>query len=522
MFGLRLTSTGLRSDFAFKQLHSTIQSPVKRLFLELQHSFDLLFLHAQLREDIRHLRSEDIDELVEEGLFELERAAILHGAAENAAEGVVAVAIAGLDAVGDGEAEGAQMIRDDAEGDVDLFLFGDGDNVALLVRLRQCALVVLAAELRQLVKDGLEDVGVVVADLRGFEVGEVLRALDDAGEALEAHAGIDMLRGQRGEGAVGVGVVLDEDVVPDLDAAGVAAIDELCAFALAVFAQLDGAGGEVDVNLRAGAAGAGVGHHPEVVLLVAVDDVDIGIEADGAEFFSPEVPAFFVTLGGVAFFFVRLIDGGKDAARGEFEALDDELPGPRDGFFFEVVAEGPVPEHLEEGVVVGVEAHVFEVVVLAASADALLRVGRTGGQAFGQNAGPGVHVRAALTKEDGDELVHACIGEDACAVAAGVAHVVTGDDGVLLRLEEVEEGLADLGGGRDGGHGQTRKRARRMAREHQGSRSQGCPIIELRPIEKGRKDIPCSIWLRPMDFSSSASKEMARKEPFVAFKLFPD
>ena len=220
------------------------------------------------------------------------------------------------------------MIGDDAEGDVDLFLLGDGDDVALLVRFRQRALVMLAAELGQLVKDGLEDVGVVVADLRGFEVGEVLRALDDAGEALEAHAGIHMLRRQRGEGAVGVGVVLDEDVVPDLDAARVAAVNELRAFALAILAQLDGAGGEVDVNFRAGAAGAGVGHHPEVVLLVAVDDVDVGIEADGAEFFGPEVPAFFIAVGGVAFVFVRLVDGGEDPARRELEALDDEFPGP--------------------------------------------------------------------------------------------------------------------------------------------------------------------------------------------------
>ncbi len=343
------------------------------------------------------------------------------------------------------------MIGDDAEGDVDLFLLGDGDDVALLVGFGQRALVVLAAELGQFVEDGFEDVGVVVADLSGFEVGEVFRALDDAGEALEAHPGIDMLRRQRGEGAVGVGVVLDEDVVPDLDAARVAAIDELRAFTLAFLAQLDGAGGEVDVDLGAGAAGAGVGHHPEVVLLVAVDDVDVGIEADGAEFFGPEVPAFFIAVGGVAFLFVRLVDGGEDAARGKFEALDDELPAPGDGFFFKIVAEGPVPEHLEEGVVVGVEAHVFEVVVLAAGADALLRVGGASGQAFGQNAGPGVHIRAALAEEDGDELVHARIGEDACAVAAGVAHVVTGDDGVLLRLEEVEESLADLGGGGDHG-----------------------------------------------------------------------
>ena len=40
----------------------------------------------------------------------------------------------------------------------------------------------------------------------------------------------------------------------------------------------------------------------------------------------------------------------------------------------EVIAEAPVAEHLEERVVVGVFAHIVEVVVFAAGADALLGV----------------------------------------------------------------------------------------------------------------------------------------------------
>lgn len=39
-----------------------------------------------------------------------------------------------------------------------------------------------------------------------------------------------------------------------------------------------------------------------------------------------------------------------------------------------VVSKGPVPQHLKEGVVVDVSAHVLQVIVLAASADALLAV----------------------------------------------------------------------------------------------------------------------------------------------------
>jgi hypothetical protein len=137
-----------------EQRDAFVQSAIEALFFQLQHALDLLLLHAQLGEDIAHLRGEDIDELVEEGLFEIEGAAVFHGAAEDAAEGVVAVAVAGLDAVGDGEAERADVVGDDAEGDVDLFLLGDGHDVALLVGLRQRAGVGFAGHLRQLVEDG--------------------------------------------------------------------------------------------------------------------------------------------------------------------------------------------------------------------------------------------------------------------------------------------------------------------------------------------------------------------------------
>ena len=114
------------------------------------------------------------------------------------------------------------MVGDDAEGDVDFFLFG----FTCGARSRQGARVLFAAEFFDLVEEGAKDVGVVVRDFVGvLEGGEVLRAVDDGDDALEAHAGIDVLGGEGDEAAVGVGVVLDEDVVPDFDTAGVGAVD---------------------------------------------------------------------------------------------------------------------------------------------------------------------------------------------------------------------------------------------------------------------------------------------------------
>jgi hypothetical protein len=190
------------------------------------------------------------------------------------------------------------------------------------------------------------------------------------------------------------------------------------------------------MEFGAGTAGAGFAHHPEIVLLVAVDDVDGGVEPDAAELFGPEVPGFLVEVAGVAG--AGFIDRGVESLGGKLPDADDQFPRPLDGLALEVVAEGPVAEHLEERVVIGVEADVFEVVVLAAGADALLGVGRAAGRVGALH----------LAEEDGHELVHAGVGEEQ---VRRVRHQRgRRDNGVLLRLEEVEERLADLRAGHGG------------------------------------------------------------------------
>ncbi len=74
-------------------------------------------------------------------------------------------------------------------------------------------------------------------------------------------------------------------------------------------------------------------------------------------------------------FVVRLVDRDPEVALGEAEAalglgLGEEVPRVRDRALFEVVAERPVAEHLEERAVAGGLADLFDVV----RADALLHV----------------------------------------------------------------------------------------------------------------------------------------------------
>src|SRR3546814_2244629 len=71
------------------------------------------------------------------------------------------------------------------------------------------------------------------------------------------------------------------------------------------------------------------------------------------------------------------VDGDQQAVLGEAVLLGDQIPGQLDGDVLEVVAEGKVAQHLEEGVVARGVADVLQVVVLATRAHAFLRGGGT-------------------------------------------------------------------------------------------------------------------------------------------------
>ncbi len=118
------------------------------------------------------------------------------------------------------------------------------------------------------------------------------------------------------------------------------------------------------MNLAAGAAGTSVSHLPEIVVLVAEDNVVFGhmLEPGLLGFGVKRSAVFGATFkyGGVEDALVYLIYFGK------------ELPGPVDGLGLEIVSETPVAEHLEHCVVVGVVTHFLEVVVLSADTQALL------------------------------------------------------------------------------------------------------------------------------------------------------
>ena len=97
---------------------------------------------------------------------------------------------------------------------------------------------------------------------RNKEIGVVVGddALEDGGDAFEAHAGVHAGFRQRRERAAGVAIELHEDEIPDFDVA--AAVAGKFAIGVAFFG---GGRAHVVENFAARAAGAGIAHGPEII-----------------------------------------------------------------------------------------------------------------------------------------------------------------------------------------------------------------------------------------------------------------
>ncbi len=172
------------------------------------------------------------------------------------------------------------------------------------------------------------------------------------------------------------------------------------------------------MELRARAAGTHLPHLPEVLLVPQLENPlrrEVGV-------LEPQLARLVV----------RHVHGGPQAVRVEPELRGDELPRVADRLALEVVAEGEVAEHLEEGVVARRAPHLLEVVVLAAHPQALL------GRHHPRSR------RRHLALEGALELNHAGVGEQEGRVVRG--HQRAGRQ-VQVRLppEVLDEPLTNVG-----------------------------------------------------------------------------
>ena len=263
--------------------------------------------------------------------------------------------------------------------------------------------------------------GCNLTDASGEDVGVVvtLLILEHHTEALETHTGVDVFVGQRLERTVGLAVELHKHKVPNLNHQVVAHIYHL-ATGLGSTLLL---AAEIEVNLATRAAGTGLTHLPEVVVLIAENDVILG------QILFPEVKCLLVHRH--AILGCTLKYGGIEPILGHTIDLGQEFPRPANCLFLEIVAERPVAEHLEHSVVVGIVAHLLEVVVFTRHAQALLGVGSA------------VKLLLGIAEEDVLKLVHTCIGKHKGGVILH-NHRSRRHNGVAFALEKFEELFPDF------------------------------------------------------------------------------
>ena len=232
--------------------------------------------------------------------------------------------------------------------------------------------------------------------------------LQDRRDALEPHAGVD--RGTRQVDARLLVHLLElhEHEVPEFDEAIAVFLGRARRAARDLVAL-------IQEDLRAIAARPDRPHGPQIVLVS--DDARVGQARD----LLPQLACRIV--GG--------IDRHPQPVLVEAEIPRDEIPRKLDRALLEVVAEGKIAEHLEEGEMARGVADIVEVVVLAAGAHALLR-------RCGPDIGP-----LLQAGEDVLELHHAGIGEHQGRVVARHERR-RGHDFVAVPGKIVEEARPDL------------------------------------------------------------------------------
>ena len=383
--GLAVEHPVLARERAFEHLHAVFQGLGEALLLGLEHARHALLRLGQLRIGLAHDAREILDQAVEEGLGLAELVAVADGAADDAPQHVAASFIARNHAVDDEEGGRADVVGDDLE--------------------RIARQILDAGLARRRLDQILEQVDFVVG----------VHALQHRGDALQSHAGVHRGLRQGVQRARVVAVVLHEHQVPDFDVA--------VAVRLGRAGRAAGDAGTVIVeNLAARAAGAGVAHLPEIVRAAA------GLVADARDAVFGHLD--FVCPDGVGLV-VGLVDSDPQLVLGQFVHRGEQIPGVVDRVALEIVAEGKIAEHLEEGVVARGIADVFQVVVLAAGAHAALRRG-------------GARIRAwFLAQEHILELHHARIGEQQGRIVA--RHQRTGGHhGVPALGKKFQELTADF------------------------------------------------------------------------------
>ena len=240
----RLAGRSHAVEFLGQNGQPLIQGDAEPLLFLAHHPLHKIAAGTKLRESLAHDIDHHAGSLIEERVGQAEQLPEPQGPANQPTQHIAPALVGGHDAIGQEKSHGPAVIADDPQGGVVLVVVavghpGDGGGRS---------------------DDGLKKINV--------EIG--MHALDNGGNALQAHAGVDAGTRQGHAVARLDLVVLHEHEVPDFEIPVAVALADA-----AVRAAAHGLAPVVH-DLGTGAAGAGVAHGPEIVLVAQAKDAVVG------------------------------------------------------------------------------------------------------------------------------------------------------------------------------------------------------------------------------------------------------
>ena len=323
-----------------EQTDTFVQGTQECLFLALDHRSDLCLLDLEFRISLSEILDKLRNQLIEERAAHVqERVAVTNGTTENTTDHIAGFLVRRQLTIGDSESDRSDMIRNHAHSHVGLLILA----------------VLTATDSADLLEHRLKDIGVVVRGL----------ALDRTNQTLKAHTGIDHFLCQRLQRTVRLAVILHEDDVPDLDDLRVIFVHQLTSRHFRTLLSRTA----VHVDLTTRTARTRIAHFPEVIMLVAVQNMV------GRQMFCPDRSC--LVIASKSLFRRTLKDRRIEVCGIDLEHIHDIFPREVNRLFLEIVAKRPVAQHLEHRVVIRVVSHFLQVIMLTAHTQTFLTVRHT-------------------------------------------------------------------------------------------------------------------------------------------------
>ena len=270
------------------------------LFGQDELALQFAILH-DLWVDISHEPHDLIHILIQEGAVNADEMGLHDGPTQQTAQHIPAALIGRQDTVSYHESDRPRVVSHDAQSQVSLTVFAIGDPCQALPYRDEAA----------------QDICLVVG----------LHALHDGGDALQAHARVDVLLRQLLQGAVFLAVILGKNAVPVLQEAIAITAGGAIRATATEFRTL------VIVELRARPTGTGGSSAPKVIIFAQLGDM--------AFWHSQGLP----DLDGLIVIFEH---SEIEPLQRKPQHVHREIQGPLTHLVLEVLAEGEIAQHLEE------------------------------------------------------------------------------------------------------------------------------------------------------------------------------